>query len=64
MYAVNPFIKRIPDDMKDEFMDNLVNEIMSKNVLIPLKNKNNSEEHLVFTYDLLIAYVEKPASTV
>ncbi|XP_077273752.1 juvenile hormone acid methyltransferase isoform X1 [Temnothorax americanus] len=59
--AVNPFIKRIPDDMKDEFVDHLVSEIMSQNVLIPLKSKNSQEEHgIVLRYDLLIAYVQKP----
>lgn len=58
--AVNPFIKRIPDDMKDEFVDNLISEIMSQNVLIPLKNKN-SQEYIILKYDLLIAYVQKPS---
>lgn len=59
--AVNPFIKRFPDDMKDEFVEHLISEIMSQNVLIPLKSKN-SEEYIILKYDLLIAYVQKPSA--
>lgn len=59
--AVNPFIKRMPDDLKGEFVDNLLSEIMSQNVLIPLQNKNDEEEYVVLRYYLLIAYVQKPA---
>lgn len=60
--AVNPFIKRMPDDMKDEFVDYLVNEIMSQNALIPMKSKNSEEEYIILRYYLLIAYVQKPSS--
>lgn len=60
--AVNPFIKRFPDDMKDEFVDNLISEIMSQNVLIPLKSKNSEQEYIILKYDLLIAYVQKPSA--
>ncbi|KYN20793.1 PREDICTED: juvenile hormone acid O-methyltransferase-like [Trachymyrmex cornetzi] len=63
VYAVNPFIKRIPDDMKGEFIDNLLNEIMIHNALIPLKSKN-SQEYLILPYYLLIAYVQKPPSAI
>jgi len=59
--AVNPFIKRFPDEkMQDDFVDNLISEIMNQNVLIPLKSKNE-EEYIIFRYYLLIAYVQKPA---
>ncbi|KAL6260400.1 hypothetical protein P5V15_007927 [Pogonomyrmex californicus] len=57
--AVNPFIKRIPDNMKSEFVDNLISEILSQNVLTPLDSKNNE---LVLRYYLLIAYIKKPQS--
>ncbi|KYM78453.1 Putative methyltransferase 235L [Atta colombica] len=63
--AVNPFMKRLPDDMKSEFIDNLLNEIMNQNVLIPLKSKSkSSQEYLILRYYLLIAYVQKPASAI
>ncbi|EGI57813.1 PREDICTED: uncharacterized protein LOC105153364 [Acromyrmex echinatior] len=63
--AVNPFIKRLPDDMKSEFIDNLLNEIMNQNALIPLKSKSkNSQEYLILRYYLLIAYVQKPPSAI
>ncbi|XP_012521864.1 juvenile hormone acid O-methyltransferase isoform X2 [Monomorium pharaonis] len=59
--AVNPFIKKMPDNMKGEFMDNLLSEIM-KNVLIPrtLERKDDEQESIVLRYYLLIAYVQKP----
>ncbi|CAL1676818.1 unnamed protein product [Lasius platythorax] len=60
-YAVNPFINRFPDDkIKNEFLEQLINEIMSQNV--PLKNKNN-EDYIILRYQLLIAFVQKPPST-
>jgi len=49
--------------MKDDFVDNLISEIMSQNVLIPLKSKNE-EEYIIFRYYLLIAYVQKPSSAI
>ncbi|KAL6260557.1 hypothetical protein P5V15_008078 [Pogonomyrmex californicus] len=57
--SVNPFINQIPDDMKDEFMDNLISEILNQDVSTPFLNKN---DELILKYYLLIAYVKKPQS--
>ncbi|XP_011871884.1 PREDICTED: uncharacterized protein LOC105564253 [Vollenhovia emeryi] len=61
VYAINPFIKRIPDDLKDEFIDHLMSEIINQTDFIPLKSENSQEERIMMRYDLLIAYVQKPS---
>ncbi|RLU22285.1 hypothetical protein DMN91_004563 [Ooceraea biroi] len=65
MVAVNPFIPRMPDEIKNEFIDMLLREViangdtvMSKNASISLEDEQS--EHIVLRYYLLIAYVQKP----
>ncbi|KAL6260554.1 hypothetical protein P5V15_008075 [Pogonomyrmex californicus] len=59
MLSINPFISRMPDDIKDEFMDDLIKEIFKQDIWIPFENKNN--EFLLKHY-LLVAYIKKPQS--
>ncbi|KAL6260558.1 hypothetical protein P5V15_008079 [Pogonomyrmex californicus] len=57
---VNPSLTRMPDDIKGEFMDNLISEILSQDtVSTPFESKNNE---LILKYYLLIAHVKKPQS--
>ncbi|KAL0109382.1 hypothetical protein PUN28_014452 [Cardiocondyla obscurior] len=60
--AINPFLKRIPEDMKSDFINHLVYKVINKNALIPFKK--NVNDHVILRYDLLIAYVQKPLLTV
>lgn len=61
-YAVNPFIKRFPDEnMKEEFFEELIKEILNEKDHVTITNKNN-KEHIILKYNLLIAYVQKPSS--
>lgn len=62
VFAVNPFIHRVPNDMKEEFIDHLVNQIISHNGLIPFKNKDEQDKDIVLRYYLMIAYVQKLSS--
>ncbi|XP_012221675.1 juvenile hormone acid O-methyltransferase isoform X2 [Linepithema humile] len=61
-YAVNPFIHRLPDDIREEFIDHLVNEIISHNGLVPFESTKNEQDmykNIVLRYYLMIAYVQK-----
>lgn len=61
--AVNPFMKRFPNEkLKNEFLEALVNEILSQNVhKSPLKNKNNEEDYIILKYHLMIVHISKPS---
>ncbi|KAM0735897.1 Juvenile hormone acid O-methyltransferase [Formica fusca] len=61
--AVNPFIKRFPDEnIKNYFLEKLVNEIMGQqNGNVPL-NINKQKDDIILKYYLLIAYVQKPST--
>ncbi|XP_029160093.1 juvenile hormone acid O-methyltransferase-like [Nylanderia fulva] len=62
--AVNPFLKRFPDDKsKDDFLEQLINEILNLNVHTPLKDKNNKDDNIILKYHLLVAYVSKPSTS-
>lgn len=65
MRAVNPFIARMPDEIRNEFVDLLLQDVIasddtliSKNVSIPLQDEQS--EHIVLRYYLLIAHVQRP----
>ncbi|XP_072766149.1 juvenile hormone acid methyltransferase isoform X2 [Anoplolepis gracilipes] len=60
-HAINPFVKRFPNEkMKKDFLEQLINEVMSfQDAHITLKNKNNQQD-IILTYNLLVAYVQKP----
>ncbi|XP_017878015.1 juvenile hormone acid O-methyltransferase [Ceratina calcarata] len=61
MIAVNPFISRIPDHLKEEFEDVVVREVASRKILFPNKNDNGQQEYSILDrYHILVAYVKKP----
>ncbi|XP_017755919.1 PREDICTED: juvenile hormone acid O-methyltransferase [Eufriesea mexicana] len=62
--AVNPFISRIPDHLKEEFEDVVVREVASRKILFPNKNDNGQQEYSILDrYHILVAYVKKPSGT-
>ncbi|CAK9795096.1 Juvenile hormone acid O-methyltransferase [Anthophora quadrimaculata] len=64
MIAVNPFISRIPDHLKEEFEDVVVREVASRKILFTNKNDNGQQEYSILDrYHILVAYVKKPSST-
>lgn len=64
MIAVNPFISRIPDHLKEEFENVVVREVASQKILFPNKNDNGQQEYSILDrYHILVAYVKKPVDT-
>ncbi|XP_060821495.1 juvenile hormone acid O-methyltransferase [Bombus pascuorum] len=64
MIAVNPFISRIPDHLKEEFENVVAREIVSQMILFPSKNDNGQQEYSILDrYHILVAYVKKPSDT-
>lgn len=64
MIAVNPFISRIPDHLKEEFKDVVVREIASRKILFPNKNDDGQQEYSILDrYHILVAYAKKPSGT-
>lgn len=62
MIAVNPFISRIPDHLKEEFENVVVREVASQKILFPNKNDNGQQEYSILDrYHILVAYVKKPS---
>ncbi|XP_076766733.1 juvenile hormone acid methyltransferase [Xylocopa sonorina] len=63
--AVNPFISRIPDHLKEEFEDVIVHEITSRKMSFPNKNDNGQQEYSILDrYHILVAYLKKPEDCV
>ncbi|XP_051161276.1 juvenile hormone acid O-methyltransferase-like isoform X3 [Leptopilina boulardi] len=59
--AVNPFVTRMPDDVKNDFMDNLIQETFKEETVLFRKNDNPLEEDKIFDlYKLIMLYVKKP----
>ncbi|XP_066601295.1 juvenile hormone acid O-methyltransferase [Prorops nasuta] len=59
--AVNPFISRVPDNLKQEFEDVTLREVVSQKILFANKNSGGQEEYSILDrYSLLVAFVEKP----
>ncbi|XP_017791962.1 PREDICTED: juvenile hormone acid O-methyltransferase [Habropoda laboriosa] len=64
MIAVNPFISRIPDHLKEEFEDVVVREIASRKILFTNRNDNGQQEYSILDrYHILVAYARKPSCT-
>lgn len=63
--AVNPFISRIPEgDLKEEFEDILIREIISRKILFPNKADKCQKEYSVLDrYHILVTYMQKPYTT-
>jgi hypothetical protein len=55
MKAVNPFIDRIPRELHEQYMTDLVTELMK----MPEMNKTPAKGVISFTYGLIIAFARK-----
>ncbi|XP_003708425.1 juvenile hormone acid methyltransferase [Megachile rotundata] len=62
--AVNPFISRIPDHLKQEFEDAMVREVANRKILFSNKTDNGGQEYSILDrYHILVAYIQKPMDT-
>lgn len=55
--AVNPFLPRIPDDMKKEFEEDFFEEV--KQMKCVIKNENNNEDNIEARYKLFVVHAHK-----
>ncbi|XP_014471981.1 PREDICTED: juvenile hormone acid O-methyltransferase-like [Dinoponera quadriceps] len=65
--AVNPFVSRMPDDIKDKFIDDLTEDIILHQIVRPHKMKQQTQEpeNQTITLDryyTLLVYVKRPRS--
>ena len=61
--AVNPFIHRIPNDLRKQFEDDLVREIVGRKISFINKDNGSKDEYKVLDrYHVLIAYFQKPTN--
>ncbi|XP_033226000.1 juvenile hormone acid O-methyltransferase-like [Belonocnema kinseyi] len=59
--AVNPFLHRMPEKIGEEYLNDLVLEIVSRNIIFVNKKSNNKEEASILDkYKVLVAYFKKP----
>ncbi|XP_043470529.1 juvenile hormone acid O-methyltransferase-like [Leptopilina heterotoma] len=62
--AVNPFLHRMPDNVAEEYMTDLVREIVNEKIICINKNNLNKEEYSILDkYQVLVAYFKKPLNT-
>ncbi|KAG7213902.1 hypothetical protein KM043_003104 [Ampulex compressa] len=60
MLAVNPFISRMPEHLKAEYEDVIVQEIIRGKIIF--SKDSDSDQRILDRYHLLVAYVKKPAA--
>ncbi|KAG7197702.1 hypothetical protein KM043_014462 [Ampulex compressa] len=60
MFAVNPFISRIPERLKSEYMDVLVQEMIRGKIAFP--KDSDSDRRILDRYYNLVAYIKKPTA--
>jgi hypothetical protein len=53
--AVNPFVDRIPKELKEQYMTDLLMEFMK----MPEANKNTDDGVISFKYGLVVAFARK-----
>ena len=59
--AVNPFIDRIPEDMREQFKDDILRDIISSKIsFVNTDNGTKEERKILDRYYVLIAYFKKP----
>ncbi|XP_043471121.1 juvenile hormone acid O-methyltransferase-like [Leptopilina heterotoma] len=59
--SVNPFVTRMPNDVKNDFMDNLMEETLKEESVLFRKNANPLDEEKVFDlYRLIMLHIKKP----
>lgn len=63
MTAVNPFLNRFPEELQDEFMDDIARGMMEGKIIFQQQNSTNKEFKILDMYDILVAHVRKPFKT-
>lgn len=59
--AVNPFVTRMPNDVKNDFMNNLMEETLKEESVLFRKSDNPLDEEKVFDlYKLIMLHIKKP----
>lgn len=60
LFAVNPFVDRIPDDEKEAFLDDAIRQIAKKcHVYNGDIEKNKTGCRFTYPYRLIVAYARK-----
>ncbi|XP_043465124.1 juvenile hormone acid O-methyltransferase-like [Leptopilina heterotoma] len=63
--AVNPFVPRMPEDVKNNFMDNLMEETLKEETVMFRKSDDSSNEEKIFDlYKLIMLHIKKPGSEI
>ncbi|KAG7197701.1 hypothetical protein KM043_014461 [Ampulex compressa] len=60
LHAINPFISRLPEHLKAEFMDALVQEMIKGKIALP--RYSGGDQPILDKYYNLIAYIKKPVA--
>lgn len=62
MEAINPFVDKIPDDLKQDFMTDCNNpDILRKPMFDVFRNDDDKIEHIRCCFDLMILQAKKVA---
>lgn len=60
MLAVNPFIERMPVEMREDYKKDLVAEAMKLKIIFNRNNSKESEYSILSRYYVFIVYLRKP----
>ncbi|XP_046739552.1 juvenile hormone acid O-methyltransferase-like [Diprion similis] len=58
--ALNPFIKRMPIDLREEYRNDLVREVMRKKIIFNQSENNEDAYSVMYRYHTSVVYVRKP----
>nr|XP_033336742.1 juvenile hormone acid O-methyltransferase isoform X1 [Megalopta genalis]XP_033336743.1 juvenile hormone acid O-methyltransferase isoform X1 [Megalopta genalis]XP_033336744.1 juvenile hormone acid O-methyltransferase isoform X1 [Megalopta genalis]XP_033336745.1 juvenile hormone acid O-methyltransferase isoform X1 [Megalopta genalis]XP_033336746.1 juvenile hormone acid O-methyltransferase isoform X1 [Megalopta genalis]XP_033336747.1 juvenile hormone acid O-methyltransferase isoform X1 [Megalo len=59
--AVNPFVNRFPEELRDDFMEEISQGIVKQKILFKNQEDCSDQENKILDiYDILVAYVRKP----
>lgn len=59
--TVTPFVSRMPNDVKNDFMDSLMEETLKEETVLFRKNDDSSKEDKIFDlHKFIILHIKKP----
>ncbi|XP_015596067.1 juvenile hormone acid O-methyltransferase [Cephus cinctus] len=58
--AVNPFISRIPEDMREQYKNELIRTTINEKILFTEEKLNQKEYNILDRYYIFVAYFRKP----
>ncbi|KAK0179618.1 hypothetical protein PV327_005356 [Microctonus hyperodae] len=64
MIAVNPFLDRMPDDIKNEYLNELTKQLTHDTILFKNKKDTSPGYNVLDRYKLLIAHFRKPDNSI